>query len=503
MSTLPAAYEALRESLDARTREILERRRTTTVVKRRGWLMRRMLLASDVLGLAVAFAVAEALFLARTKTGTVGVFGEVALFALSLPLWVVMAKLYGLYDRDEERADHSTADDVVGVFHLVTVGTWLLYAGAYATTIVHPEFIKLLTFWALAIVAIPVIRSGARARCRRSIYYLQNTVIIGVDDVGQQVARKILKHPEYGINLVGFVGGEPKELGEGVAHLKLLGNLEDVPALVGVLDIERAIVAFSDDAREELVSLVRELNGMHIQVDIVPRFFDVLSPAADLHSVEGLPLIGLCPPSLARSSAFLKRCLDIGGATAGLIVLAPIFALIAALIKLDSRGSVLFRQVRMGGRDREFQILKFRTMTPDADARKGEFGHLNRHARNGGDPRMFKIERDPRVTRIGRFLRRFSLDELPQLWNVLHGEMSLVGPRPLILEEHAYVADWAERRLDLRPGMTGLWQVLGRHEIPFEEMVKLDYVYVTTWSLGGDVRLMLRTIPTVVSRRGE
>jgi lipopolysaccharide/colanic/teichoic acid biosynthesis glycosyltransferase len=183
-----------------------------------------------------------------------------------------------------------------------------------------------------------------------------------------------------------------------------------------------------------------------------------------------------------------------------LIVLAPVFAVLALMIKLDSSGPVFFRQVRMGSRGKTFLILKFRSMVADADARKGDIAHLNKHLRNGGDPRMFKIDDDPRVTRVGRMLRRFSLDELPQLWNVLLGQMSLIGPRPLILEEDAHVMDWAERRLDLKPGITGVWQVLGRDGIPFEEMVKFDYLYVTSWSLGGDLRLLFRTIPSVLRR---
>jgi lipopolysaccharide/colanic/teichoic acid biosynthesis glycosyltransferase len=162
---------------------------------------------------------------------------------------------------------------------------------------------------------------------------------------------------------------------------------------------------------------------------------------------------------------------------------------------------VFFRQPRVGTRGRVFHIYKLRTMACDADRWKSEYAHLNRHAAEGGDPRMFKIENDPRVTRVGRLLRRFSLDELPQVINVLKGEMSLVGPRPLIAEEAGFVHDWASRRLELKPGITGLWQVLGRSAIPFEEMVRLDYLYVTTWSLWNDLRLMLRTLPVVI--RGD
>jgi lipopolysaccharide/colanic/teichoic acid biosynthesis glycosyltransferase len=205
---------------------------------------------------------------------------------------------------------------------------------------------------------------------------------------------------------------------------------------------------------------------------------------------------------LSHSSKIIKRAMDLLFASAGLVVLSPLLGLIALAIKLGSNGPVLFRQVRMGSDERTFRILKFRSMDLDADSRKAEVAHLNDHLRPYGDIRMFKIANDPRVTRIGRILRRYSLDELPQLVNVLRGEMSLVGPRPLILDEDRRVEEWGRRRLDLKPGMTGLWQVLGRSDIPFAEMVKLDYLYVTTWSLGSDMRLILRTLPLVLRRRG-
>jgi lipopolysaccharide/colanic/teichoic acid biosynthesis glycosyltransferase len=162
---------------------------------------------------------------------------------------------------------------------------------------------------------------------------------------------------------------------------------------------------------------------------------------------------------------------------------------------------VFFRQTRVGIGDRTFQMYKFRTMEVDADARKGEVAHLNMHAENGGDGRMFKVPDDPRTTEFGRFLRRYSLDELPQLLNVLKGDMSLVGPRPLILDEDRQVEDWARKRLFVKPGITGLWQVLGRSDIPFEEMTRLDYLYVINWSLGGDLSLMLKTIPAIFRAR--
>jgi lipopolysaccharide/colanic/teichoic acid biosynthesis glycosyltransferase len=237
-----------------------------------------------------------------------------------------------------------------------------------------------------------------------------------------------------------------------------------------------------------------------VQIDIVPRLFEFVGPGVEVHTVEGLPLIGLPPLRLSRSSRLVKRTTDLALTTPALLLLAPLFALLALLIKIDSPGPVFFRQVRIGAAGRAFRIFKFRSMYVDAEERKQEVAHLNRHLAPGGDPRMFKIVDDPRVTRVGKLLRRFCLDELPQLFNVVVGEMSLVGPRPLILDEDQHVQRWARQRLNLKPGVTGPWQVLGRSEIPFEEMIRLDYLYATRWSLIGDVRLITLTIPALFRR---
>jgi exopolysaccharide biosynthesis polyprenyl glycosylphosphotransferase len=483
----------LHEGIDERTSRILEHRRRFGAFRKRGWLLRRYLLAADIAGLLIAMLVAETVVTSsRIDLGT-----EIAALVASLPGWIVIAKLYGLYDRDEERTDHSTADEFSDVFHMITVCTFLFWAFSRLSNIFHPTSSKLLIFWAAAVVLVSSGRALARGVARRSLAYLQNAVIVGAGEVGQTIARKVLQHPEYGVNLVGFIDAEPTERGRGLEHLSLLGDTTKLPEVIRLLDIERVIIAFSREADVETVELVRSLNDFDVQIDIVPRLFELIGHEIAVHSVEGVPLLSLPPVRLARSSRFLKRCFDLLLGIPALIVLAPVFGLIALLIRLDSPGPAFFRQLRVRSGDRTFHIVKFRSMVADADARKTEFAHLNKHNGDGGDPRMFKIDEDPRVTRVGRVLRRFSIDELPQLWNVVRGEMSLVGARPLILDEHAHVTGWATRRLDLRPGMTGLWQVLGRDEIPFDEMVKLDYLYVSTWSLGGDLRLLLRTLPKV------
>ena len=281
--------------------------------------------------------------------------------------------------------------------------------------------------------------------------------------------------------------------------LELLGTTTEIRQLVHQHRVDRVVIAFSNDSHEQTLDVIRLLQDQRVQVDIVPRMFEVLGASAEFHAIEGIPLIGLAPPHLSNSSRLLKRCFDVMGATFGLIVLSPVFLAAAIAIKVDTRGPVFFRQVRMGEDERTFRIFKFRTMVVDAETRKADVAHLNMHRED--DPRMFKVPEDPRVTRVGGFLRRSRIDELPQLINVLRGEMSLVGPRPLILDEDRYVERWARRRLSLRPGITGLWQVLGASDIPFEEMTKLDYLYVTNWSLGEDVRLILRTIPSLARGR--
>jgi exopolysaccharide biosynthesis polyprenyl glycosylphosphotransferase len=462
----------------------------------RGWFVRRLLLAADLAALILAFGVTEALF--RGRHGVIshlGIAAETLIFLATLPGWIVGAKLYGLYDRDARDADHSTVDEIPSIFHFVTVVVWLFFALSWITGLTDPSQLKLGTFWALALVGMIGFRAAARAFARRQPAYIQKAIIVGAGDVGQLVARKVLNHPEYGIKLLGFVDAQPKERRMDLGDLTLLGSAGDVPELVRRLGVERVVIAFSNETHDEMLELIRSLKDLDVHVDIVPRLFEIVGPRLNINALEGIPIVSIPPLRLSRSSRLLKRGLDVVVATATLVLLAPFFAVVALLIKLDSRGSVFFTQLRMGSGDRPFQIYKFRTMVERAEQQKSSLNHLNKHV--NGDSRMFKVPADPRVTAIGRLLRRFSLDELPQLVNVLKGEMSLVGPRPLVLDEDEFVSAWARLRLSLRPGMTGMWQVLGRTDIPFEEMVKLDYLYVTNWTLAGDLKILARTIPAV------
>jgi exopolysaccharide biosynthesis polyprenyl glycosylphosphotransferase len=491
-----ALSDEMASVVDNRTLEIVEMRRKTARIRRRAWLVRRMLLVADLVGLIAAFLVTEAVFGLREQAG--GAAGELSadllVFLLALPGWVVAAKLHGLYEHDEERTDHSTADDLSGVFHMVTAGMWLFIIWIWITRLAQPNVPKLIAFWALAISLVILARASARGFCRRRLSYLQNTVIVGAGDVGRLIARKLLQHPEYGINLVGFVDAEPQEPRE-VGHLAVLGSPEQLPAMVRLLDIERVIVAFSTESHQQALELSRNLADLNVQIDIVPRLFELVGPNAAIHSVENVPLVGLSPPRIPRSSLLIKRTVDFVGALIGLIVTAPLFAFIAWKIKRGSPGPILFKQRRLGMNMREFTFLKFRTMKVDTDEapHRDYIKQVMDSTASAGDGGLYKLSREESITPFGRWLRRTSLDELPQLINVLRGEMSLVGPRPCIPYEVEYFAPHQLDRFLVPAGLTGLWQVTARARSTFGEALDMDVAYVRSWSLGLDLRLLLRT----------
>jgi len=470
----------------------------------RGWLVRRVLLVADLVGLVAAFLTSELVFKGIFSGGIhSGIAKLFVYFVISLPGWVIAAKLYGLYDKDEERTAHSTTDDVLGVFHLVTVIVWILYAGAWLSGQTTPQLRKTVLFWALSIVFITALRSVGRSLARRSAAYIQNTAIVGAGEVGQLIARKYLQHPEYGIRLVGLVDADPRERREGLERVAVWES-EQLLDAVREQSVDRVVIAFSRYSNEETLALIRALRDFDVQVDIVPRLFEAVPANLDVHSVEGLALLGLRPLRLSRSSRLVKRAIDLVGALIGLVLTAPLFAYAALRFKLDSPGPILFRQTRLGEDMREFTAFKFRTMRVDSDQethRKYVESIMTTKANPvaGG---LYKLDRSSEVTRFGRWLRKTSLDELPQLLNVVRGDMSLVGPRPCIPYETQYFQPHHFERFLVPAGLTGLWQVTARARTTFAEALDMDVAYARGWSLGLDLRLLARTPLQVFRQRG-
>jgi exopolysaccharide biosynthesis polyprenyl glycosylphosphotransferase len=479
-------------AVDDRTRQLLNRRPWA----RRGRLLRRSLVVADIVGLSLVFGLVVLAYAGEDpgRDGTLP--AEVAAFLLTLPFWPVVAKLHGLYDRDEGNLDHSSVDDVVGVFHTVTICCWLLLACSVLAGVSSADLHKLVTFWLAAVLVLPLTRAVVRARCRHSAAFQQNAIILGAGDVGQLVARKLINHPEYGVNVVGFLDPHPKarraDLPE---HLTVFGDTERLPEIIGRLDIERVIVAFSTEPDRGTLERIRQLSAHDVQIDLVPRLFDVVGPRVVVHSVEGLPFVSLPPVRLTPFSRLLKRSLDLVVAGVVLLVTAPLFAVVAVLIRRDSAGPVLFRQTRLAQGRREFTALKFRTMRVDTDAAAhSEFIRRTMASRAAAESNgLYKLDRTDAVTRVGRWLRCTSLDELPQLINVLRGDMSIVGPRPCIPYETEHFEPHHYERFLMPQGMTGLWQVTARANATFREALDMDVAYVRGWSMGLDLRLLLRT----------
>ncbi|MGN6869078.1 MAG: exopolysaccharide biosynthesis polyprenyl glycosylphosphotransferase [Solirubrobacteraceae bacterium] len=451
--------------------------------------LRRLLAAGD------AIAVILALVLAVAIPGAGAAGHQILWGVVAVPLIMLLFKLYGLYDRDVKRISYSTVDDLPWLFHATVIGALLLWVYARYSPMHRLDFAQILLFGINVIVLVTIVRFAVRSVAGRVIGS-ENALLVGTDEIGKTLVGKLAAHREYRLNVIGALSPSDASAGAESRIVPALGTLEQLEQVADRHDVSRVVFSARDIEERELERMLRDCRSLSLKVSVLPRLADVLGPAVEIDDVEGVTVLGVNPPWLPRSSRAIKRAMDLLVASTLLILAAPLLALLAVLIKLDSSGPVLFAQERVGRANRHFRLFKLRTMTVDAEQRRSDL------LAQSTDPDWLKLDHDPRVTRIGHWLRRLSLDEVPQLWNVVRGEMSLVGPRPLIPAEDEHVQSWARRRLDLTPGITGYWQVLGRTRIPFEEMVKLDYLYVMNWSLWEDVRLMLRTLPVVIAGRG-
>lgn len=487
LAGLPQRFRTL---LTDSPRQRLDERGVRVVAHRHGprdSTTRRLLALADVAGIVAGLAIP---LLITEHHPQLFVWG-----LATVPAWIVIFKAYGLYDRDVKRISQSTVDDLPWIFHGVLLGSLLLFAYYRVVPPPNIDMADLAVFSVVSILTVTVFRCIGR-NLAASLSGPERVLLVGDGQQIEVLARKMRAHPEYRLDPVGLITRTtaPGEF-SALPALGRLGQI-DFDRLVAEQAVERVVVAHEDFDEETLTELLRRSRELGVKIGVLPQLFDALGPSVEVDDVEGITVLGISPPVLSRSSRFLKRSMDIIGAAGLLLAALPLFAVIAVAIRVDSPGGAFFRQERIGRGGRRFRVLKFRTMVADAERQRESL------LANSKDPGWLHLEHDPRITRVGRFLRLWSLDELPQLWNVLKGEMSLVGPRPIPESDDRQLDGWRRSRIDLTPGMTGVWQVLGRTSIPFEEMIKLDYIYVTNWSLWMDVRLMLRTLPAVVSHRG-
>jgi exopolysaccharide biosynthesis polyprenyl glycosylphosphotransferase len=475
---LALAAEASTE-IPAESNVPFERNRRVESLVRREALHRRFLAFVDVAAASFALVV------------LLNVFGQrrvAALAVAGIALLLFLFKVAGLYDRDELRLVHSTLDEVpllaqlTGLFALgVAILQSVVLAGSLSAD-------RIAALWIASFGTIVCGRILARALGGR-ISPLERCLVIGelpqVDRIRDKLAASQARAE--------VIASLPLAT-EDVTAADWVASPMIVRRLVHDLNVHRIIIAPTTTDTRDVVDLIRVAKAVGVSVSVLPRMFEVVGSSVEFDDVDGMTMLGIRRFGLSRSSRLLKRCFDVAAGSILLLILSPLFLAISLAILLDSRGSILFGQVRVGRGGEHFRMLKFRSMIAGADARKEELRWLN----EAGDG-LFKLANDPRVTRVGRVLRNTSLDELPQLLNVLRGEMSLVGPRPLVVDEDAQVVGLDRSRLHLTPGMTGPWQVLGAR-VPMQEMVGIDYLYVANWSLWLDLKLLLRTARHVARR---
>jgi exopolysaccharide biosynthesis polyprenyl glycosylphosphotransferase len=438
---------------------------------------RRLLEIADTLSMALAVVL---------SLGVLFSGGHVALLAIaSIPLGLALFKVGGLH-RHDVRLAPSTLDEMPAILQLT---------GLFALTL---SLVRLATFadglatgeiaglWFSAFALVIAGRNFARLLIRR-IVPAERCVIMGDLDQARRISTKLAASSVPAT----IAGCLPLD-----QHVDGLWSPAAIRHVADEMDATRVIIAPTGVKEERVAEIVRMARAAGLNISVLPRIFEVVGSGVAFDHLDGMTMLGMRRFGLSPSARALKRAFDLIASVAGLIVATPVLALIAIAIKLDSRGPVFFRQVRVGRDGRHFRIFKFRSMVSDAEAGKSELRLLN----EAGDG-LFKISNDPRVTRVGRILRRSSLDELPQVFNVLLGDMSLVGPRPLVTDEDAQVTGLDRSRLHLTPGMTGPWQVLCAR-VPLREMVSIDYVYAANWSLWLDLKILLRTLRHVM-RRGN
>jgi exopolysaccharide biosynthesis polyprenyl glycosylphosphotransferase len=461
-------------------------------VVRRDAVLDRETTFRRLLGIADAFAITLALGVAALATGD----ARLTWATLAVPpLFVLVSKSIGLYDRDQHLLHKTTLDEVPALFALATLSVLLLWVSGELLVDGELGRGQIAAAWGALFLLLLALRSLARYSAR-ALSPVERCLFVGDAASAEEFREKLATSHSVKADLVGWI---PAVMQQGNGQPEGNGQLslpERIRALIAEREVHRVILGPGPARSEELLDSVRQAKEGGVKVSVLPTTSRVVSASAELDRLNGLTLLGVRRFEITHSSRFIKRVFDLAGSTLALILLSPLLAVAALAIRVDSRGPILFRQLRAGRHGEPFEMLKFRSMEDGADDRKDDLRHLNEA--DG----VFKIADDPRVTRVGRLIRRLHIDELPQLVNAFRGDMSLVGPRPLPLDEDRRIEGWHRRRLDLRPGITGPWQVLGSSRVPVREMVRLDYQYVADWSLWNDIRILLLTVPHIIRARG-
>jgi exopolysaccharide biosynthesis polyprenyl glycosylphosphotransferase len=452
------------------------------------------LLALDFFGVALAIFTALALKAALLSTVSFHqvVEGTRSYVALAYLITALLFARSGLYS---DRGQRPGLTRIVACLFQVTLLLVLLAIVEDMRFSSYYIFYGSFVFAVLYVSCLRYLYERLTGALLRAAGYRRRAVLVGTGEHIKDVAhalRDSTRAPSP-IDIVGFLS--PLRLPAN--GLRSLGSLEQLDDVLGIEHIDEVIIADPDFPQEQAVELVDRCHRRGVRVRIAPSTMELLIHRAEFVPGESVPLFELSPPVFEGIDFALKRAFDLVGAIILLMLLSPLLIVLALAVKLSSRGPILYGSVRPGIGQQPFMCLKFRTMHTNAEQRLADVESLNE-----ASGALFKIKDDPRLTPVGRLLRRFSLDELPQLINVLRGEMSLVGPRPLPVRDFELLDHWHRKRYLVMPGMTGLWQVSGRSELDFDDLVRLDFVYLERWSLALDLAILVKTLPAVLTRRG-
>lgn len=418
-----------------------------------------------------------------------------AIFAGMLLLFVQGAGLY------RERRGRTWWDEIFTITNAATNAAVFVMALSFLLRPLVFSRLLILQAAALAVILLGLWRlvlRWFRSYLRQRGIGVERVLIVGAGSVGLSVMRTIVARPDLGYKVVGFVDDDPERGANDLGRLPALGGLENLPRVIDQYRVDLVIITLPWQVQRKIVQIVRECERRHVKVRTVPDLFELSISQVQVEMLGGIPLLGLNgEPTLRPGARLLKRSFDLAVTLLALVPVALITLIVAVAIRLDTPGPIFYVQERVGQNGKIFKVYKFRSMVQNADQL---WEDLIR--KTGEDPRHPKVQDDPRITRVGRWIRRFSIDELPQVWNILRGEMSWVGPRPAVPREVELYEPWHLQRLNALPGVTGMWQVSGRSEVPFEEMCLLDLYYIENWSLALDVQIMLRTVPHVLLAHG-
>jgi exopolysaccharide biosynthesis polyprenyl glycosylphosphotransferase len=468
-------------------------RRTADPPLHRGRLRRQLI--ADVVGLVAAAIAGPVVILAVSPNQGEAARSLSKVLPVGLaviPLFIAIFALYGLYRGLAQRLSMSVFPDLRNIVHGLTIGGFLyvilMDLVQKAGHLPEMSVAKVVSMCVAAALLVPLARSLAWGPLASPSVRTISVIVVGTGKLASTAASHL--RAQSGVSFVGFVDDHPLESRD------VIGRLEDLPTLCREHGVARVVVCFSQTHPVHTTEMLKSLAG-EIGVSIIPRYYDLITNNSRVEDLSGLTMLNIAPLAVSRASRFIKRLLDVVVSMVVLAVFSPLLLAVALAIKVTSRGPVFFKQTRTGRNERPFAILKFRSMYNDAESRRGELSHLNEV-----DGPLFKVRNDPRVTPVGRFIRRTSIDELAQLINVGKGDMSLVGPRPFVVAEAGEIDGWARKRFEVRPGMTGLWQVSGRNELSHLELCRLDYQYVASWSFWRDMEILWNTPRAVLKGRG-